>query len=152
MGKHLETSGISMSKCVLWLAKREQGLCRSAPAFPVSLEQCVPCSCFFLLLTPAEVSVPAASLLRAGPPAQLQLPSLSMVGHGTVSPVTLCPKTTAEPVSSSGSYRCLLPSACPELHRMRGAPSPGTSGSTCPCAPWEMHQTLVFIALTPMAP
>lgn len=35
---------------------------------------------------------------------------------------------------------------------MRGAPSPGASGSTHLCAPREMRQALVFIAVTPTAP
>ena len=100
------------------------------------------------------------SVLRALGPVWLLLAPLCgfsclpphMVGHGTVSPTTCCPKATAGPVSSSGTCRCLLPSKCPELHRMRGAPAAGTWGSTCHCAPGQMRWVLVFIALTPMAP
>lgn len=117
--------------CVLAGKKRRRAL-QSCPCFPSVLRAVCP---VWLLLATAGASrdvcpssLPSHCWLRC----DFSCLPWHMVGHGTVSPTTLCPNMTAGPVSSSGTCQCLLPSKRPELHRMRGAPSPGISGSTHP--------------------
>lgn len=143
---------ISMSKCVFWLARREEGLCR-LPLLSQRPQSSVPrvvASCYCWCQQRGLCQQPPFSLLA--PLCDFSCLPQHTVGRGTVvSPTTLCPNMTAGQISSSGTCRCLLPSKYPELHRMRGASSPGTSGSTLPYAPQDMRWAVVVIALAPMA-
>lgn len=101
---------------------------RAAPAFPMSSWGSVPrvvASCYCWCQQRCLSQQLPFSLLA--PPCDFGCPPQHMVGHSTVSPTTLCPNTTAGLVFSCGTCRCLLPSKCPELHRMR-----------CPF-PWDIR-------------